>query len=386
MSMNFYRNDGWVKLVNGQAVPGAQIYVCTQPCNVFPPITPPKTIPVPWAGPNPQASIFSDAGITPIVQPIITDGFGHYDFYTTPGLYTIVVLFGGKVQQFYIDQTIGNAGSISTSPLVLSTNGTPNFNQLSLNLQQGAGIILSSDNFGNTTISGGSSISLQTNEVPNGSQTLLDLHASTGISLVDNGAGIVTVSSSVTGAANISSANQGYWLSTLGLGGLWSANAANNVVIDTSSAANTVYALQVVLPFSVSITRVTVSLGTASSSKNLVVGIYSADGQTKLLDSGAFDGGGAGSTAQQNVIGSVSLPAGCYWFAWAGDYTTATPSWWSIATNANMGGIFNKRTTKKYAICGNKMVATSLPSALGTLTTSAFTNTFVAIPVAMFEP
>src|ERR1019366_2254443 len=138
----------------GPAVPGAQIYVCTQPCNVFPPITPPHTLPVPWFGPNPQAQIYSDAGVTPIVQPIITDGFGHYDFYALPGLYTVVVMFGGKVQQFYIDQTLGNAGSSNPSPLVLSTNGTPNFNQTALNFVQGSGITLSTDNFGNMTITG----------------------------------------------------------------------------------------------------------------------------------------------------------------------------------------------------------------------------------------
>jgi hypothetical protein len=151
------------------------------------------------------------------VQPILSDGFGHYSFYALPGLYTVVIMFGGKVQQFYIDQTLGNAGSSPASPLVLSTNGTPNFSQTSLNFIQGSGITLSTDNLGNMTITGSSitypgdptkflngtgvfsvppaptGLSLQTNEVPNVLQTLLDLHASTGISLVDNGAGRVTV-------------------------------------------------------------------------------------------------------------------------------------------------------------------------------------------------
>jgi hypothetical protein len=156
---NYYRADGWVKSVQGPAIPGAQIYVCLQPANVTPPITPPRTLPVPWVGPNPQALIYSDAGTTPIVQPIITDGFGHYDFYTLPGLYTVVVMYGNKVQQFYIDQSIGNVGS-SSSSLLLSTNGTPNFNQSLQNLVQGAGVTIVTDNFGNTTItgSGGSGI------------------------------------------------------------------------------------------------------------------------------------------------------------------------------------------------------------------------------------
>lgn len=198
MSMNFYRSDGWVKTSQGPAVSGAQIWVCLQPANVQPPITPPRTLPVPWSGPNPQAQIYSDAGLTPITQPIITDGFGHYDFYALPGVYTVVVLFGGKMQQFYIDQSVGLAGSSGAS-LLLSTNGTPNFNQTALNFVQGSGITLATDNFGNMTITGSTppppatGLTLQTNEVPNVSQTLLDLHAGTGVSLVDNGSGRVTV-------------------------------------------------------------------------------------------------------------------------------------------------------------------------------------------------
>ncbi len=154
MPSNYYRSDGWVKTTQGPAVPGAQIYVCLQPANVTPPITPPRTTPVPWVGPNPQALIYSDDGLTPITQPIITDGFGHYDFYVLPGLYTVVVMYNNVVQQVYVDQSIGNVGSSLGSSVLFSTNGTPNFNQLVQNLIQGTGIILSTDNFGNTTISG----------------------------------------------------------------------------------------------------------------------------------------------------------------------------------------------------------------------------------------
>jgi hypothetical protein len=151
-ALNYYRSDGWVKTVLGPAIPGAQIYVCFQPANVTPPITPPRTTPVPWIGPNPQAPIFSDAGLTPITQPVITDGFGHYDFYVLPGLYTVVILYNGNVQEVLVDQSIGGIGSAGGSGLLLETNGSPNFNQAILNLNQGAGILLFSDNLGNTTV------------------------------------------------------------------------------------------------------------------------------------------------------------------------------------------------------------------------------------------
>jgi hypothetical protein len=151
---NYYRSDGWVKTTLGPAIPGAQVYVCFQPANVTPPVTPPRTTPVPWQGPNPQAPIFSDNGLTPITQPIITDGFGHYDFYVLPGLYTVVIMYNGVVQEVLVDQSIGNVGSSGGAAVALETNGSPNFNQNLLNLVQGSGITLFSDNFGNTTISG----------------------------------------------------------------------------------------------------------------------------------------------------------------------------------------------------------------------------------------
>lgn len=94
--MTIFRSDGWVKSVQGQAIAGAQIFVCTQPADVT------------FVPPEPLATIYSDpAGLLPITQPIFTDGFGHYDFYVAVGTYTVVVVTGGKIQQVYPDQTIG---------------------------------------------------------------------------------------------------------------------------------------------------------------------------------------------------------------------------------------------------------------------------------------
>ena len=147
---NFFRSDGWVKTTLGPAVPGAQVWVLSQPANVQPPITPPKSTPIPFS-PNPTVNIYSDAGLTPIIQPIQTDGFGHYAFYTLPGLFTIAIYYGGKLQQVYTDQSIGSVGSSGFPSLALYTNNTPNFNQGILNLVQGAGITITTDNLGNST-------------------------------------------------------------------------------------------------------------------------------------------------------------------------------------------------------------------------------------------
>jgi hypothetical protein len=141
MAINFYRNDGWVKSPQGQALAGAQIFVCTQPANVT--ALPPSLL----------ATVYSDPeGLFPITQPIYTDGFGHYNFYALPGLYTIVVGWAGLVNYVLPDQSIGNVGtSGSGSSVLFETNGTPDVDQSLRNLVQGAGITVSTDAFGNTT-------------------------------------------------------------------------------------------------------------------------------------------------------------------------------------------------------------------------------------------
>ena len=90
-----FRSDGWVKSTLGPAIVGAQVYVCTQPANIQNP-------------PTPLVSIFSDPlGNSPITQPVITDGFGHYDFYVANGTYTVIIVNAGSVQASYSDQTFG---------------------------------------------------------------------------------------------------------------------------------------------------------------------------------------------------------------------------------------------------------------------------------------
>lgn len=150
MATNYFRTDGWVKTAQGPAVPGAQIYICTQPANstVLPP--------------TPLANIFSDVnGLVPITQPIITDGFGHYDFYAAAAVYTIVVGLGGIVQQVYVDQSVGGASGTEGgggTALILEVNGTQTVQQLLQNLTGAGTVSVASDNDGNVTITGASAV------------------------------------------------------------------------------------------------------------------------------------------------------------------------------------------------------------------------------------
>ena len=115
----YFRNDGWVKSAQGPAVPGAQIFVCTQPASAPPALS--ALVPTP----SPLASVFADVnGLVPITQPIITDGFGHYNFYALPGSYTLLVYNSGRLQQTYPDQSLGGIDSGGGTAVVLERHAS----------------------------------------------------------------------------------------------------------------------------------------------------------------------------------------------------------------------------------------------------------------------
>ena len=174
----YFRSDGWVKSALGAAVPGALIYVCApQPANVA------------FLPPTPLAPIFADPnGLVPIAQPILTDGFGHYDFYVGPGLYTVVVVNAGKVQEVYPDQSVGNVGTgtSNTSGLIPGNNITIIGNVIS-------------------AIGIPSGLALQTKGVPNVFQNLLNLSSSDlSVTVTDLGNGTVNLQVPVVAPPSIS--------------------------------------------------------------------------------------------------------------------------------------------------------------------------------------
>jgi hypothetical protein len=145
-----FRFDGWVKSAQGAAVPGSQIYICSQPANTS------------AAPPTPLATVYSDVnGLIPVTQPMITDGFGHYDCYVAAGRYTIVVALGAVIQQIYEDQVpMGSSvGGTDSTPLI-EVNGTPIQDQDTLNLVSTASVILSNPSGGNVEATSGGVISV----------------------------------------------------------------------------------------------------------------------------------------------------------------------------------------------------------------------------------
>lgn len=182
----YFRSDGWVKSALGPAVPGAQIYVCTQPANID------------FLPPTPEADIFSDPnGLVPITQPILTDGFGHYDFYAAPGLYTLIVVNGGTIQQVYPDQSIGGFGTgTNNTGLIAGTN------------IQIIGNVISATG-------GGAGVSIQINGSPVTSQTVLNFKDTASVAWSSDGAGgVFATAGAATAGPRPASANWRLWSSS----------------------------------------------------------------------------------------------------------------------------------------------------------------------------
>lgn len=231
----FFRYDTWVKSATGPAVAGAQVFVCTQPANtaLFPP--------------TPLAAIYSDSGgLVPITQPIITDGFGHANFYALPGLYTVVIALNGVIQQVYPDQSLGGIGTAGgggggiSGSILLETNGVPNGSQVVLNIIGTGAAVVTNDGQGNTTLSvsviAGPGINVSggtvsTKLVPTGyaaaqggttsintSGWLLQSYASSGFTLTSNNAtNTVPVYLHSPTSSSLSGANGNYHSSTSNL-------------------------------------------------------------------------------------------------------------------------------------------------------------------------
>jgi hypothetical protein len=110
--MSAFRFDGSISDAGtGVALQGIEVFVCTQPA-----IT--TTIP-----PSPLASLFTNsAGSTPLVNPVVTDGFGNFFFYAATGTYTLVYYDpqGRMPTQIFPDQQVVTQGGGSLTSVALT--------------------------------------------------------------------------------------------------------------------------------------------------------------------------------------------------------------------------------------------------------------------------
>lgn len=370
---NVFRTDGWVKTAQGPAVPGAQIWVCLQPANI-------SSLP-----PTPLANIFSDVnGLVPITQPIITDGFGHYDFYTAAGVYTVIVGLAGIVQQVYLDQSIGGASGTQGggTALVLQVNGAPASSQLLQNLQGAGSVTVSDAGAGNITITGAATVLpvFQTNGVPNTLQSLLNVKQGANISITSDALGGVTIAGATQGTT-FGTSGQGFFAAS-GMTDLSSLFMYTFTAPITNTTANVLVVNQFVLQSSWTLSKVSYIFTTTSGAGSGVnFGIYNAAG-VKVIDSGQFDGTSA--AVQTLTFTPVTLLPGTYYFACSA--TDSTMRGVMMQTSNPTALLGTLCTSAPYiASAANPTSAGVMPATLGALTAITTSAYWEGIPLCIWK-
>lgn len=132
---------------------------------------------------------------------------------------------------------------------------------------------------------------------------------------------------------------------------------------------------------SITITKVKWHVSGGANGTKFAFGIYSADGNTKLLDTGAITVAGVPSD-YAITVSSVTLNAGTtYFFAQTATGTLAQGPAIGLGPNEI---VQMNASTPRYAFAANSSAAGVLPATLGVLTADNSTNTWVAAP--FFEP
>jgi hypothetical protein len=117
----YFRLQGSINSVQGQALDGVDVYVCTQPAST-------GSIP-----PSPLATIYADSIGTALANPVVSDGNGNWFFYADPALYTIVVYDPAQRIEttVFADQAVvtpggGSVNSVGlTMPAEFTVAGSP---------------------------------------------------------------------------------------------------------------------------------------------------------------------------------------------------------------------------------------------------------------------
>ena len=304
---------------------------------------------------------------------MLTDGFGHADVYLNPGLYTLVVAFGGVIQQVFTDQSVGGVGTGSGigTALALQVNGTPNVNQLLLNLTGQNSVAVSDAGNGTVNITGAV---FQTNGTPNTLQSTLNLIAGANVTLTSDAFGGTTIASTSATFSGNASFMFGPGLRDLNgvfTGPGWQAPSAT--AVNGANVANRVVVYLFQLDVAITVSKASISCTNNTIGPLASFGIYSFAGN-KLLDTGTFLCLTTPTIQTNTISPTVTLPPGVYWHAQTSNTAGGADTFTGIVLQSAAGTrampLYIKNTTR----CGtaaNPSVAGVLPATLGTIT--AFT-------------
>lgn len=159
---------------------------------------------------------------------------------------------------------------------------------------------------------------------------------------------------------------------TSGLGFALPGGGGIPIVGDTSVAlvgsADEVRVVLFYAPMRVTVNRIGANGVTNGSGNNAGFGIYTADGNTKVCDSGAISTTSWSGAAAYTLSGSCTFGPGYYYYAWTADNTTPTIRSGSAFTN--YFAPLNVGTGTVLGTAANASSGGVLPSTLGTLTDS----------------
>jgi hypothetical protein len=180
------------------------------------------------------------------------------------------------------------------------------------------------------------------------------------------------------GAATFSTAGSAMFYPGINLPGYVNLNGN----FAAAATSNAVGVLPLVLTASYTVRKIANQVRSGLNSANGVCAVYSADGNTKLIDSGANAFNLNSSSTQVVTLGSpVVLAAGEYLFAWGATSGSGTLANAGFYLDAVTPALYNAGTSGFVATAANAISAGAMPATLGTLTgTTNITN----VPMYLF--
>jgi hypothetical protein len=236
---------------------------------------------------------------------------------------------------------------------------------------------------------GGSGVLLETNGTNNSNQSLLNIAQGTGITIT-NSAGTTTITN--TGGASFTTSGQGWFLGGQSFSPVL--DGTGTAIYQNALPAGTVIAVQLILTASYTISRLSAYCITGSGvAQPMTAGLYTIDGNTKLIDAGAsaFDMGTSSQKYRTVALGSpVSVSPGMYWFAYGATTNASQGSVLSHVAETFFTSMINgidftnpQVTPTRYGTAAHSLYGGVMPATLGTIT--PLTNaTAQNIPVVMF--
>ena len=226
----------------------------------------------------------------------------------------------------------------------------------------------------------GSGILLQTNGVTNSDQALLNLQEGTNVT-ISNSAGTTTINASGGGGFAVGSRPVLSSLSTWG--GLQEVITYGSSSVFVTPTANNVQVALLTVSTPITISTVTVFTNTIDgSTSGYGVGIYTLDGNTKLVDgSNIITANTAG--AYKITFTPVSLAAGSYWFAQTVTATGFTPCCTERVPTVTL--TWANLESTKIGTAANQSSSGALPTTLGTITALTSVSSAGGIAIAIFE-